>query len=211
MKWFIISPVSKLVPTTEELVINFIGGRDREEHFRLLFERFYDRIYRFLRRKGLSTEDCADLTQDVFFFVYKELECLRDISLFEHWIYKITVNIYRAHIERGTAQKRSGQTISLEEEESYSKELNKGALYTTDRDIDALKITIEKERLEKFHEAMRQLPDQMRRCAQLRFIDELSYQEIASTMGISINTVKAHLHQAQKILREKLRAYTGDA
>jgi RNA polymerase sigma factor (sigma-70 family) len=203
--------VSNLIPTTEELIINFIGGRDREEHFRLLFERFYDRIYRFLRRKGLSTEDCADLTQDVFFSIYKELESLRDISLFEHWMYKIAVNIYRAHIERRMAQKRSGQTISLEGEESYANELNKRALYNTDRYIDAMKITLEKERMEKFCEAMRQLPEQMRRCAQLRIIDELSYQEIASTMGISVNTVKAHLHQAQKILKEKLRAYTGEA
>jgi RNA polymerase sigma-70 factor, ECF subfamily len=203
--------VGKLTPTTEELIINFIVGRDREEQFRLLFERFYDRIYWFLRRKGAPAEDCADLTQDVFISVYKELGSLRDISLFERWIYKITVNTYRAHIARGMAQKRSGQTVSLEEEEVYTKELSKTAPYTTGRYIDAMEITLEKERMEKFREAMRQLPEQMRRCAQLRIIDELSYQEIAATMGISINTVKAHLHQAQKILREKLRTYNGEA
>lgn len=202
--------MSELTPTTEELIINFIKGREREEHFRLLFERFYDRVYWLLRKKGLSAEDCADLTQDVFFSIYKELKSLRDISLFEHWIYKITLNTYRAHIQRGTTQKRSGRTISLEEEESYTNELNRTASYTTGRHNDAMEITLKKERMEKFREALWQLPEQMRRCVQLRIINELSYQEIASEMGISINKVKAHLHHAHKILREKLKAYTGE-
>jgi RNA polymerase sigma-70 factor (ECF subfamily) len=206
--------VSKLNPTTEELIANFIGGRDREESFRLLFERFYDRVYRFLRRKGATAEDSADLTQEVFFSVYRELGGLRDVSLFEHWIFKITVNTYRSHIERGMAQKRSGKTISLEEEEVYAKELNKSASHNAgnaSKYTDAMELTLENERMEKFREAMRQLPEQMRRCAQMRIIDDLSYQEIASRMGISVNTVKAHLHKAQKILKEKLRAYTDEA
>jgi DNA-directed RNA polymerase specialized sigma24 family protein len=47
----------------------------------------------------------------------------------------------------------------------------------------------------------------MRRCAQLRVVQELSYAEIAALMGISVNTVKAHLHQAQKNLHAQLSSY----
>jgi len=61
--------------------------------------------------------------------------------------------------------------------------------------------------LEKLREALVQLPQQMRRCAQLRVVHDLSYVEIAELMGISVNTVKAHLHQAQKALRAQLSPY----
>jgi RNA polymerase sigma-70 factor (ECF subfamily) len=51
------------------------------------------------------------------------------------------------------------------------------------------------------------LPTQMRRCVQFRAVEDLSYQEIASIMGLSQNTVKAHLYQARKILRDKLEPF----
>ena len=76
-----------------------------------------------------------------------------------------------------------------------------------DPGADPLAVTLEKEKLEKLHEALQHLPAQMRRCAQLRIAHELSYVEIAALMGISINTVKAHLHQAQKSLRAQLSSY----
>ena len=60
------------------------------------------------------------------------------------------------------------------------------------------------ERLAKVTEALGQLPTQMRRCAQLRIVEDRSYAEISAIIGISINTVKAHLHQAKKTLKDKL-------
>jgi RNA polymerase sigma factor (sigma-70 family) len=44
----------------------------------------------------------------------------------------------------------------------------------------------------------------MRRCIELRILEGRSYREIASAMGISINTVKAHLHQAKELLKDNL-------
>ena len=68
-------------------------------------------------------------------------------------------------------------------------------------------MALQKEKLEKLHEALVHLPKQMRHCAQLRVVHEMSYAEIADLMGISVNTVKAHLHQAQKALRAQLSSY----
>jgi RNA polymerase sigma-70 factor (ECF subfamily) len=68
-------------------------------------------------------------------------------------------------------------------------------------------VALEKEKLEKLREALVHLPQQMRHCAHLRVVHDLSYAEIAAVMGISVNTVKAHLHQAQKALRTQLSSY----
>ena len=70
---------------------------------------------------------------------------------------------------------------------------------------------LEKERRDKLDEAIQSLPPQMRRCVQLRVIKMLSLAEIAAVMHISINTVKAHLHQAKKALKEELDQHFTDS
>ena len=70
---------------------------------------------------------------------------------------------------------------------------------------------LDREKVAKLGEALRQLPSQMRRCLHLRLAEECSYEDIAVTMGISIGTVKSHIHRAREKLREELRPYFGDA
>jgi RNA polymerase sigma factor (sigma-70 family) len=54
------------------------------------------------------------------------------------------------------------------------------------------------------------LPQQMRRCVTERVVGEASYEQIAERVGISINTVKAHLHRAKAELQKRLRPYFGE-
>ena len=69
---------------------------------------------------------------------------------------------------------------------------------------------LEKERREKLTEAVKRLPPQMQRCVQLRIQKGLAMAEIAAVMRISVNTVKAHLHQARKVLKEELGQHFND-
>jgi RNA polymerase sigma factor (sigma-70 family) len=57
---------------------------------------------------------------------------------------------------------------------------------------------MDKEIRQILHEEMRQLPPQMRRCVEVRIINELSYKEIAKVMGLSIGAVRAHLHEKRR-------------
>jgi RNA polymerase sigma-70 factor (ECF subfamily) len=58
--------------------------------------------------------------------------------------------------------------------------------------------------------AMEELPEQMRKCVMLRVYQELSYQEIAVVLRLSVETVKTHLHQARQRLRIRLADYFGE-
>ena len=158
----------------------------------------------------MSPEDCRDLTQETLFSVYKGLKDLRQESQFESWMYKIAMNEYRNEIERRHAKKREASQVSLEEVENPSEDQHLPARQVVAPGADPMEALLDKEKLEKLRAALEELPEQMRRCAQLRVAKDLSYQEIASLMGISINTVKAHLHQAQKVLREKLSSYFSE-
>ena len=181
-------------------------GLNVEANFHWLFTRHQGQILRFFRRKGFDPEACRDLTQDTFVSVYKGLKDLRQEEQFESWLFAIAHNVWCSQIERQTAQKRSVMLLSLEGD-SESDDRPSIAARVADQNADPLTVALDKEKLEKLSEAMQQLPQQMRRCAQLRVVHDLSYAEIAALMGISINTVKAHLHQAQKALRTQLSSY----
>ena len=196
---------------TEEIVRELKEGTRREENFRLLFERYYGQLYRFFRRKMMSPEDSRDLTQAVLISVHKGLKGLRDDSQFEAWLFKIAMNEYRNELERRHAKKRDVVPVSLDSEAGHADAQPFAALVqATAPGTDPMQTLLEKEKLEKLRAALEKLPEQMRRCVQLRVAQDLSYQEIASVMGISVNTVKAHLYQAQRALREKLRPYFSE-
>jgi RNA polymerase sigma-70 factor (ECF subfamily) len=192
-----------------ELIRAIKQGLNVEDNFHLLFDRHHARILRFFRRKGFDPEDCRDLTQETFVSVFKGLKDLRQEEQFESWLFAIAHNVWCSLIENRTAQKRSVTLVSLEEQ-GESSERPSIATRLADSSPDPLTVELEKEKLEKLREALEQLPQQMRRCAQLRVIQELSYSEIAALMGLSVNTVKAHLHQAQKALRTQLSSYFGE-
>lgn len=181
-------------------------GLKVEENFRWLFERHYAQINRFFRRKGFDPEDCRDLTQETFISVYKGLGALHHEEQFESWLFAIAHNIWCGTIEKRSAQKRSASIVSLDAGGETDEQLPL-VERIPDESTDPLGIALEQERLEKLQGAMRHLPLQMNRCLQLRVVHELSHAEIARVMGISVNTVKAHLHQARNALRTQLSSY----
>ncbi|MGH9873455.1 MAG: RNA polymerase sigma factor [Pyrinomonadaceae bacterium] len=189
-----------------ELIREIKQGLNVEDNFHRLFDRHYAQILRFFRRKGFPPEDCRDLTQETFISVYKGLKDLRQEEQFESWLFAIAHNVWCSLIESRSAQKRSAILLPLEGE-GESGDRPPIAARLAERGADPLAVALEKEKLEKLREALQHLPRQMRRCTQLRVVHDLSYGEIAALMDISVNTVKAHLHQAQKALRVQLSSY----
>ena len=189
-----------------ELIREIKQGRDVEENFQQLFHLHHAQIRRFFRRKGFDSEECRDLTQETFVSVFKGLKDLRQDEQFASWLFAIAHNVWCSVIERRAAQKRSAILLSLNGGSEGGDESPISARLA-DTSADPFKVTFEKEKLAKLSEALEHLPQQMRRCTQLCVVHELSYAEVAALMDISVNTVKAHLHQARKALRAKLSPF----
>lgn len=173
-----------------------------EEAFRQLFSLYYRPLAFFFSQKGFSPDEALDLIQETFLRVFKSMDTFRSEGPFRAWLFRIATNIYRNTLrERGT-QKRDGQEVSLDEASDQPTTVEVIAVQD-----QPLQHVLEEERLQKLRDAMNDLPPQMRRCVQLRTDRDMRYREIAELLGVSIDTVKAHLYQARLQLRARLADY----
>ncbi len=200
-----------MTPEERERITRAVGdfqaGKDREGSFRILFDSYYGVVQGFFAQRVATAEDRLDLTQETFLRVYKGLEGYRREANFGTWLFRIAFNTHLKWVRRG-----KGEVVSLES-------VTRGPAYRGDEPPariwgrggpgeippTPLDDTLQHERQRRLREAIEDLPRQMSRCTRLRVYRELSYREISVVMKLSIDTVKVHLFQARKKLREKLR------
>lgn len=191
-----------------ELIEQIQAGIRVDENSEKLFRRFRPGVQSFFVRKGFSTEDSRDLTQEVFLRVFKGIATFRRESRFERWLWEIAAHIYFNEVRRRRTEKRDGMEQSLdtpvENDDGVSSAQGLPSPGPTPEEQ-----AISREQSAAFHAALQELPAQMRRCCLLRYEKGLKYQEIAILMKISIETVKAHLYQARQRLAARLSGPTG--
>ncbi len=181
-----------LNPTDEKLVARTLAG-DRNA-FRTLVERHYAAVYRLCRAILRHPEDAEDATQEVFLRVYEALGQFAGRGAFGGWLRRLTVNhcINRAQRISARIAARS---------------------YSLDDMTDSLPASAESDPAVRFGRAEEQtrirmelseLPPQQRAALGLRLLDGLSYDEIADTMGVPVNSVRSWLHRGRARLREAL-------
>jgi RNA polymerase sigma-70 factor (ECF subfamily) len=188
-----------------ELIAQIQAGVRVEENSEKLFRRFRPSVQSFFARKGFSAEDGRDLTQEVFLRVFKGIDTFRRESRFERWLWEIAAHIYFNEVRRRRTEKRDGLETSLDTPVEND-DGSSPAPGIPSSDPSPEEQVIKGEQLAAFRAALQELPEQMRRCCLLRYEKGLKYQEIAVVMKISIETVKAHLHQARKRLAARLEA-----
>jgi RNA polymerase sigma-70 factor (ECF subfamily) len=195
------------VDDIDRILAEWQTGIDREENFRRLFDVYYRPVYRFFEKRNFSQDECHDLTQETFIRVYKGVEAFRRDARFETWLFTIAANTFQKALRHQTALKRASQNVSLQdvaESDSSVDTAGQIAPATTHGPLDAV---LDRERRRLLNEAVAELPEQMRKCMLLRVEQELSYQEIAAVLCLSVETVKAHLFQARQRLKVKLADY----
>ncbi|HEX9942947.1 MAG TPA: sigma-70 family RNA polymerase sigma factor [Thermoanaerobaculia bacterium] len=186
-----------------DLIKQIQAGIRREENWEKLFSRFRPLVHSSFLRKGFSAQESRDLTQDVFLRVFKGIDTFRGDSRFERWLWEIADNIYLNELRRRRTEKRHGIEHSLDAP-TVSDDGSSPAKELSDSEASPEDALIRQQSLKALRAAFQELPDQMRRCCILRYEKGLKYQEIADVMRISIETVKAHLHQARKRLTARL-------
>ncbi|MEM7587454.1 MAG: sigma-70 family RNA polymerase sigma factor [Acidobacteriota bacterium] len=184
----------------EQAVDDFQHGIERDRRFKYLFDTFYEPTRSFLAKRVSSPEDCLDLTQETFLRVYRGLEGYRGEAQFGTWVFRIAFNTYLKWLRRLKAEEKSSESSRASEDLESAWEDDE--MVAVSPDASPLERILQTERHEVLRQAIHELPEQMRRCTELRIYHDLSYREIAVVMRRSIETVKVHLFQARKKLKE---------
>jgi len=181
--------------------------------FERLLERYQSPVLFFFRNRGFSFQDSLDLTQDTFVRVFTNIDRLRSEEAAGSWVKTIATNVWKNRLRHLSAQKRAAQETSLETlmeettEPRPAEELPVGG----SRPGNPLTETLGREQLDRTREAIRRLPPKQQRCLRLSITQGLKYPEIAALLGISVQTVKSHIHQGRKRLKELLEREIGGA
>lgn len=172
------------------------AGVEVEENFRIIATWLTPRLLSYFRRHYFFHEAAEDLVQTTLLRVYKNIGQLEHAEKFLGWLFKIARNV------RCTATgQRLNEMRFLAGDMEQAEELPdpKPANWSPDRKIE------EEERLKRMWAAIEGLPPRQRQCLLLKERDELSYEEIAETLQLSVNTVRNHLAEARKSLRRTLK------
>jgi RNA polymerase sigma-70 factor, ECF subfamily len=165
------------------LLVEQIQAESHKESFGQLYALFHARVFRFFLRRRFSECESEELTQDTFMRVYKSIGSFKHDSRFETWLFIVAINVYRNEVRRRKTDRRSAHEASLDDEATQRHAEAGGWLSSAQPGPldDAQK-------------------SEQRRLLAAAVEQGLQYKEIAALMEISIDTVKAHLHQAMERL-----------
>ena len=174
--------------------------------FEELVRRYQDRVLGVLQNVVSDREHAEDLAQDVFLRVYRARERYTPDAKFSTWLFTITHNVARNAIRQLSRRKEvsPGQTASSSDS-SPAMSLEQMARAKSGlmpaRQLDQLEIG------EVVRQAMEMLPERQRMALMLAKFEEMSYQDIGDTMGLTVQAVKSLLSRARNNLKDHLQPY----
>lgn len=172
-----------------ELLEKFRQPDQRHYAFNLLVRKYQSRLYWHIRRILLDHDDTNDVIQNVFIKVWQNLDSFRSDSQLYTWLYRIASNESITFLNK--KKKRYFISFSSLETEMADK-LEHDPLFTGD------KIQL------KLQKAILCLPPQQRLVFNMKYYDNMKYEEISEVLGVSVGGLKASYHHAVKKIEKYL-------
>lgn len=189
-----LDPDRDLVQACQTTPIEGLDGAFRE-----LYDRFRDRVYNVCYRITGNPSDALDASQETFGTVCRKIGDFRFQSRFSSWVYRIAVNA-SIDLKRRNRSRRLASLDAVSEGEEDGVRFDVG-----DPQIEMPMHAASRRELEaEIQRAISRLSPKLRAITVLRYIENLSYDQIAETLEISLGTVKSRLARAHAALDREL-------
>jgi RNA polymerase sigma-70 factor (ECF subfamily) len=163
--------------------------KDTNKGFRLLVERYSSKLYWHIRRLVILHEDADDALQNTFVNVWRHIGNFRNESSLYTWLYSIATNEALALINK----RKKINAVSLDDLESYFTSSQEGSTWF---DGD--------EAQQKLQNAIIHLPEKQRIVFNLKYFEEMPYEEMSKVLDTSVGALKASYHHAVKKIEDFL-------
>ncbi|MDO4581994.1 MAG: sigma-70 family RNA polymerase sigma factor [Bacillota bacterium] len=178
--------------TDEQLVGLVLEGKITA--FEILVNRYQKQIFALAYRLGGDYDEAQDMAQEAFVRIYRELARFDQSRSFFSWMYRVAHNVCINHLH-----KRPKNTTPLDD--FYMAAENNSSL-------DALppELFEQKEHAQMIGEAIAALPEEYRLPLVLKYLEDMSYQQIAEQMSLPVTTIETRLFRARNMLKKLLAA-----
>jgi len=185
----------------QQLVVRVQQGDNKA--FDMLVLKYQLRLSKLVSRFLRNQSDVPDVVQEAFIKAYRALPNFRGDSAFYTWLYRIAINTAKNHLV-AQSRKNPANSIDVQDAEDYgaSEWLKEYASPEREALASELEATI--------HQAMGDLPSDLREAITLREIEGLSYEDIAAVMDCPIGTVRSRIFRAREAIDSKLAPILDD-
>jgi RNA polymerase sigma factor (sigma-70 family) len=172
-----------------EILSKFQDEKTRNEAFNLLLNKYQQKIYWHVRRMVIDHDDADDLVQDVFIKVWKNLLGFRSDAQLYTWMYRIATNECITFLNK----KKQKNNVSLDDmDHELADTLSESDHFTGDQ--------IQ----QKLQQALLTLPEKQKLVFNMKYYDDMKYEEISQVLGTSVGALKASFHLAVKKIESYL-------
>ena len=188
----VLHPMERAQLEDADLVREALDGNQLS--FQLLVERYQGRLFGLARHYTRSVVEVEDIVQDAFLKAYSRLDTFQHQSSFYTWLYRITTNTILDFMKR----RGRNPVTTVEDPDITVGAAPERNVTRPDARLEAHEIT------EITREVLDEMPEIFRTALVLREFEDLSYQEIADQLEISIGTVESRLFRARARFKQKL-------
>ena len=175
-----------------DLIALLKGEKNREQAFKVLVNTYQQRLYWHIRKIVINHDDADDILQNVYLKVWNNVANFREDSSLFTWLFRIATNESLNHLQK---QKRHS-TSSINDTSNYLVE-------NLETDVYFEGDTLEK----KLQEALLQLPNKQRIVFNMKYFDEMKYEDISKILNTSVGALKASYHFAVKKIEDYLKEH----
>ncbi|WP_252504669.1 RNA polymerase sigma factor [Sporosarcina sp. Marseille-Q4943] len=176
----------------EQLWIQQVLAGDKQAYAHII-NNYKNQLYATILRMTKNPQDAQDLVQDAFIKVYRNLDKYDASGSFSGWLYRVAIN----HCMDEFRKKRN-KTIHVEIDETK----------VVNREHPEV-VFLKKEKSRQLERLIATLPEDERLIILLRYVNEISYEEIGEVMDVPLSTVRNKLHRAKIKMRETVKREGG--
>ncbi len=173
----------------EQLIEDIRNPNTSRNAFAKLVAEYSERLYWQIRKMVLSHDDANDILQDVFIKAWSNIDNFRGESKLSTWLYRIAINESITFLNK----KRNQNNISIDDDDSFLINTLEGDTYF---DGDSAQKILQ--------EAILTLPDKQRLVFQMKYMEDMKYDDISEILGTSVGALKASYHHAVKKIENYL-------
>lgn len=174
------------------------------DEFEALVATYERRIYNLLLRMVNDPEDAADLTQETFYRAYRAFERFRGDAHPYTWLYRIAVNLANDHLEKRARRRKHEIDLTLLEGDTLDEPIE---WEPPDHGPSPEEHLLQQELVERVQRLIQQMPPDYKEIILLREYEEMSYEQMAEVLGITLEAVRSRLARARAWLRTRLSPY----